>query len=521
MKHKYIAYATGGLTLIAAINATAQDCTALASKAPVDVKLATENVTAQNILPAFCKVTGKMNERIGVNGKGEPTPYHIGFEMRLPANWNGRFLYQGGGGNDGIVRPAVGPQATGETPALSRGFAIVTTDAGHQGPSADFGFDPVARVDNAYNAHDKVAIIAKQILQSYYAKPADKSYFIGCSGGGRQGMMFAQRFAHHFDGVIAMAPAMRVSKGATIAAMWDSQVLAAIAPKNTEGQVILSQALTNEDLGVLRKGILDKCDALDGATDGIVSNSAACKFDVKALQCKSAKDASCLSEPQVSALTKMFNGPVNSKGETLYTGWAWDAGIGHPANDWRAWKLGTSTTAVPNSRHIFLMQDALQGYFVTPPDRGLMALKFDFDKDPSRMDAHSWMFDTADDTELKSFKARSGKLLIAHGMADPIFSPLESESYFTKLQASNGGKDMSRLFQIPGMGHCQGGAATDSWDGLSAMVDWVEKGIAPEQILAKGSQVFPSRTRPLCAHPKTAQYNGVGSIEDAANFTCK
>jgi feruloyl esterase len=145
--------------------------------------------------------------------------------MRLPSNWNGRFLYQGGGGNDGIVRPAVGPQATADKPALARGFAVVTTDAGHQGPSADFGFDPVARVDNAYNAHDKVAITAKQILQSYYAKPADKSYFIGCSGGGRQGMMFTQRFPHHFDGVIAMAPAMRVSKGATIAAMWDSKAL--------------------------------------------------------------------------------------------------------------------------------------------------------------------------------------------------------------------------------------------------------------------------------------------------------
>ena len=521
MRTQFLLRATGLLILSAAFDAAAQDCAALSSKAPVGVTLSTESVAAQNILPAFCKVSGKMNERIGVNGKGEPTPYHIGFEIRLPANWNGRLLYQGGGGNDGVIRPAVGPQATADKPALSRGFAVVTTDAGHQGPSADFGFDAVARVDNAYNAHDKVATTAKQILQSYYSKAADKSYFIGCSGGGRQGMMFTQRFPHHFDGVIAMAPAMRVSKGATIAAMWDSQALAAIAPKNVEGQIILSQALTNDDLGVLRRGILDKCDALDGAADGIVSNSAACKFDVRALQCNGAKEASCLSEPQVSALRKMFSGPVNSKGEALYTEWSWDAGIGHTANDWRAWKLGTSTTAVPNSRHIFLMQDALQGYFVTPPDRGLLALKFDFDKDPTRMDAHSWMFDTAADVELKGFKARGGKLLIAHGMADPIFSPLESEAYFTKLHASTGGKDMSRLFQIPGMGHCQGGAATDSWDGLQAMVDWVEKGLAPERIEAKGSQVFPSRTRPLCAYPKISIYKGNGSIEDAANFICK
>ena len=521
MNRTQVSIATGAFVLVATMGAAAQDCASIASKAPPGVILVTESVAAQNIMPAFCKVTGKMNERVGVNGKGEATPYHIGFEMRLPASWNGRLLYQGGGGNDGVVRPAVGPQATADKPALARGFAVVTTDAGHQGPSADFGFDAVARVDNAYNAHDKVAITAKQILQSYYAKAADKSYFIGCSGGGRQGMMFTQRFPHHFDGVIAIAPAMRVSKGATIAAMWDSQTLMDIAPKNADGKPILSQALTNEDLGVLRKGILDKCDALDGASDGLVSNPAACKFDVKTLQCQGAKNASCLSEPQVTALSKMFVGVKNSKGEALYTGWSWDAGIGHPANDWRAWKLGTSTTAEPNSRHIFLMQDGLQGYFVTPPDRTLTALGFDFDKDPARMDAHSWMFDTAADTELKGFKARGGKLMIAHGMADPIFSPLESEAYFNKLQASNGGKEMSRLFQIPGMGHCQGGAATDSWDGLQAMVDWVEKGVAPEAIVAKGTQVFPGRTRPLCAYPKYAAYKGNGSVEDAANFSCQ
>jgi pimeloyl-ACP methyl ester carboxylesterase len=507
------------LGLVCAVQA--QDCAALPTKAPAGVTLITESLSADKGLPAHCKVTGKMNERIGVNGKGLPQPYHIGFEMRLPADWNGRLLYQGGGGNDGVVRMAIGPQATSDKPALSRGFAVVTTDAGHQGPSADFGFDPVARVDNAYNAHDKVATTAKQIIQTYFAKREDKSYFIGCSGGGRQGMMFTQRFPHHFDGVIAMAPAMRVSKGATIAAMWDSQALMAIAPKNDNGETILSQALTDADLGVVRKGILDKCDALDGAVDGMVSNPAACKFDVKALQCSGAKDASCLSEPQVSALSKIFDGAKNRKGEALYTGWAWDAGIGHPANDWRMWKLGNSMTAVPNSRHIFLMQDALQGYFVTPPDRSLTALGFNFDKDPARMDAHSWTFDTADDTELKGFKARGGKLMIAHGMADPIFSPLESEAYFNKLQASDGGKSMSRLFQIPGMGHCAGGAATDSWDGLGAMVEWVEKGVAPEVIIAKGTQVFKDRTRPLCAHPKTAKYSGSGSIEDAANFSCQ
>lgn len=501
--------------------AQAQDCTALPSKAPAGVTLVSENLAADKGLPAHCKVTGKMNERVGVNGKGLPQPYHIGFELRLPTDWNGRLLYQGGGGNDGIVRPAIGPQATSDKPALARGFAVVTTDAGHQGPSADHGFDPQARVDQAYNAHDKVAIAAKQIIQSYFAKQASKSYFIGCSGGGRQGMMMTQRFPHHFDGVISIAPAMRVSKGATIAAMWDTQALMAIAPKNGKGDTILAQALTDADLGVLRQGILEKCDALDGAVDGIVSNPAACTFDVKTLQCKVSKEATCLSEPQVSALIKMFTGAKNSKGEALYTGWAWDAGIGHTANDWRMWKLGNSQTATPNSRHVFLMQDALQGRFVTPPDRSLTAMNFNFDRDPPRMDAHSWMYDTASDAQLAAFKARGGKLLLAHGMADPIFSEHGTQDYFKRLQVSEGGAQMSRYFQIPGMGHCQGGAATDSWDGLSAMVDWVEKGQAPEVIIAKGTQVFKDRTRPLCAYPKTARYKGSGNIEDAASFSCQ
>lgn len=297
-----------------------------------------------------------MAERIGQDSK----PYYIGFEMRLPVQWNGRLLYQGGGGNDGVVRPAIGPQAA-PSYALNRGFAVVTTDAGHQEPTADFGFDPIARTDNAYNAHDKVAVTAKELIKRYYAKPADRSYFIGCSGGGRQAMMFTQRFPSYFDGVIAMAPAMRVSKGATIAAAWDTKTLQAIAPAGDDGKPVLSKALSDGDLGLLRKGILESCDALDGVADGLVTNPAACKFDVSTLQCKGGKDDSCLAPAQVNALKSMFSGAKDSAGKPLYASWPWDPGMGHPQNDWRGWKLGNSTTSKANSRHVFLMEDALQG----------------------------------------------------------------------------------------------------------------------------------------------------------------
>jgi pimeloyl-ACP methyl ester carboxylesterase len=530
LKLSLLAAAQAAALFAASTSAQAQtpDCAALAAKALPGMTLKTEAIagdtvrapgaTAGPLLVAHCKVTGRMNERVGADGK----PYHIGFEMRLPTGWNGRFLYQGGGGNDGVVRPAIGPQAT-PVFALNKGFAVVTTDAGHQGPDANFGFDPIARTDNAYNAHDKVAVSAKDIIRNFYSKGPDKSYFIGCSGGGRQGMMFTQRFPAYFDGVIAMAPAMRVSKGATIAAAWDSQALISVAPNGADGKPVLSQALSPEDMQLVSKGVLDACDAQDGVRDGLVSNPAACKFDPTVLQCKAGKEASCLSGPQVGALKKVFDGAKDSSGKPLYFSWPWDAGVGNPANDWRAWKLGTSATAVPNSRHVFLMQDALQGYFVTPPDRSLSVFAFNFDKDPPRMDAHSWIFNTADDVQLAAYKARGGKLLFAHGMADPIFSPHEMIDYYERMTAANGAgtADFARLFLIPGMGHCSGGAATDSWDGLQALVDWVEKSEPPRQILATGTTVFPGRSRPLCSYPAHAHYKGQGNIEDAANFSCQ
>lgn len=480
-------------------------------------------VTAGPLLVSHCRVSGRMAERTGQDGK----PYHIGFELRLPDTWNGRLLYQGGGGNDGIVRPAVGPQAAPGY-ALNRGFAVVTTDAGHQTPSADFGFDPQARLDNAYVAHDRVATAAKALVQRYYGRAAGRSYFIGCSGGGRQGMMFTQRFPQHFDGVLAIAPAMRVSKGATIAAAWDVQSLAAAAPRTPDGQPILGQVLSAADLGLLRERILAACDADDGLADGLVSRPEACRFDVRALQCGGGdrtpeQEGQCLSRAQVIALDRMMAGPRDGAGRPLYFGWPWDAGIGHPANDWRAWKSGNATDAKHNARHVTLMQDALQGYFVTPPDRSLTMFSFDFDRDPLRMDAYAWVFNSADDVQLAGFKARGGKLLLAHGMADPIFSAHEVVDYYERLRATHGQEvdRLARLFLIPGMGHCQGGAATDSFDGLGALVDWVENGQAPERIVASGTTVFPGRTRPLCAWPRYAHYDGQGDPEKAESFSCR
>jgi len=479
--------------------------------------------TSGAYLPGHCVVRGAINPRTGVDGK----PYAIGFELSLPDSWNGRFLYLGGGGNDGTLRAtSLSSSISGGTPSpLGQGYAVVSTDAGHSGTSADFALDPQARIDHAYNAHDKTAISAKALIQARYGRRPDHSYFSGCSGGGRQGMMFSQRFPDYFDGITAGAPAMRVSSGATVAAMWNNQKLTAIAPRNAAGAPILSRAFSDADLQLTADAVKAACDTADGARDGMVQNVNACRFDPAVLQCSGEKAANCLSAAQVGALKDVFGGPRTSAGKALYAGQPWDPGLA--ASGWRDWTLGNSTTTVPDSRYNTLMADALVREFFTPPDPGFDILRFDFDTDPARMTAFSAVYDTYADASLSAYRQRGGKLLFIHGMADPIFSAQDTIDYYARLTTQNGGRSategFARLMLVPGMNHCSGGPATDSFDAVQAMVDWVEKGVAPERLAAaaKDSNVwFPNRTRPLCAYPRYARYNGSGSLEDSASFTC-
>ncbi len=471
-------------------------------------------------LPEHCIVRGRIDERTGQDGK----PYHTGFELRLPSAWNGRFVYQGGGGNDGIVFNAVGRNTGALSWAdngLSRGFAAVSTDAGHQSPAPLFGLDPQARIEHAYRAHDRTAVTAKALVAAYYGRGADRSYFVGCSGGGRQGMMFSQRFPSYFDGIVAVAPAMRVAEGATISAAWTTQRFLAIAPAGADGKPVLARAFSDADLKLVADAVLQRCDAADGLADGLVHHTAACKIDVAALQCAGDKTATCLSAPQVKALNEVMAGPRNAAGRALYTGWPWDPGIA--GADWRNWTLGTAADgAPPNSRHVTLMSGALGHEFVTPPDPSLTVLNFDFERDPARMQAFHREYDTADDVQLKGYRQRGGKLLFFHGMADPIFSASEMQDYQQRLSAVHGADTPSfaRLFLVPGMNHCSSGPATDAFDGLGAVVDWVEKGEAPQRIVARGTAALPGIARPLCPWPQYARYRGTGDVKDAASFEC-
>jgi feruloyl esterase len=448
-------------------------------------------------LPAYCRVDGVIDRRTGGDGK----PYGIGFAINLPDDWNGRFLQQGGGGLNGNVAFPLGAQAAGTTPALARGFAVITTDTGHTGTGFDGSFqgEQQAALDFAYQAVGRVAGLAKQIVAQYYAKPADHSYFAGCSTGGREAMLMAERYPTYFDGIVAGAPAMRTSFSG-IGDEWVAVALNQVAPKDVNGRPIVQQALSDSDKKTIIDGILNQCDAVDGVRDGMIFSNL-CHFDPKRLVCNGPKADGCLSSEQAAALAKGFAGPKDSKGRQVYPGFPFDTGI-------------ASTQGIPG-----LLNGGSNP--VGPP---FTATTMDVDRRAEEaLSANAMLSMTSEWTNLNSFSSHGGKLIFYHGNSDPWFSALDTVGYYARLTLANGVPqtlNWSRLYLVPGMGHCQGGpAALDTFDLLSAVVDWVEKGTAPDAVTATG-RAFPGRSRPLCAFPAHAQYKGSGDIEDAKNFVC-
>jgi feruloyl esterase len=450
-------------------------------------------------LPAYCRVDGVIDRRTGADGKA----YGIKFAINLPDDWNGRFLQQGGGGLNGNVAFPLGAQAAGTTPALLRGFAVVTTDTGHAGANAfDAGFmrEQQAALDFAYQAVGRVAPLAKLIVAQYYGRPADHSYFAGCSTGGREGMLMTERYPTFFDGVVVGAPAMRTNFSG-IGDEWVAVALNQIAPKDDNGRPITRQALSESDKKTVIDGILNQCDATDGLKDGLVFNTM-CRFDPKQLICKGPKTDGCLSAGQAAALEKGFAGPKDSKGRQVYPGFPFDTGI-------------AATQGIPGH---------LNGG-LNPVGAPFAATEMNVDaRAEAALDANSMLTMTSGWTNLNTFSSHGGKLLFYHGVSDPWFSANDTIDYYQRMSAANGGaaqaQSWSRLYLAPGMGHCGGGAATlDTFDLLGAAVDWVEKGTAPDAIVATG-RAFPGRSRPMCAYPKHAHYKGSGDVEDAKNFEC-
>jgi len=506
-------------------------------------------ISAPITLPEHCEVFGVLHERIGVAGQH----YAIRFHLRLPTQWNGRFLFQGGGGTNGVVGDALGPLAGNAPPAIVQGFAVVSQDSGHdnstnsdpaRGGTVAFGFDRQARADYGHASLQVVADAAKAALRVYYGKSPQYSYFVGCSKGGQEGMTFAQRYPEEFNGIIAAAPGFSLPRAA-VAEAWDVQSIAAVVEsRDVQGSPLgrFADAFSDADLRLVRDAVLAACDADDGVEDGIVGAFAQCtgakvRPALAAKICLADKTQDCLSNKQVTALERMFEGPRDSAGKALYSNWQWDAGIA--STGWRIWKLGSADHKIP-ALNIALGGASLAALFTTSPtavNADLQAtlnyqLKFTFDHDAEKIYATDAMFARSawDDiasrsSDLDRFRAHGGKLLVPHGVSDPVFSILDTLAWYREVDARNHGKAdrFVRVFPVPGMAHCGGGPATDTYDAFAALTNWVERGAAPERIVASAgaNSPWPGRTRPLCAFPKTANYQGRGDIENADNFTCR
>ncbi len=365
--------------------------------------------------PTHCLVEGEINKHTGPDGN----EYGDKFQLRLPDSWSGRFLFQAGGGLDGVVNPAVGPARPGFKSALARGYAVVSTDGGHEGKNpgdATFGADPQARADYQFRSTQLVAPVAKKIIAEYYGAPPHHSFMAGCSNGGREAMLAAQRYPELFDGIIAGDPAFDLTRAA-IAEAWFSVKMAQIAPKNPHGMPLLSKAFSDADLKLVTNAVLKQCDDLDGLKDGLIDDPDGCHFDPSMLQCKSAKEDGCLSADQVRALHETFAGPHDSSGHALYSDWPYDSGLAEPG--WRIWILGNEQMPAIN---VLIYPQFVNHVALPPGDVPIQnPFSFDFDKDPARINKSADLID-ADSTDLHSFRKHGGKLIFYTGMSDPVFS---------------------------------------------------------------------------------------------------
>lgn len=500
-------------------------------------------VAASGALPAHCQVNGSLNARTGIDGK----PYAIGFELRMPpaAAWNGKFFFQGGGGTNGVIVPATGNllNATSGT-ALGLGYAVASTDGGHATGAADatFGMDPQARSDYGYNAVGQVTSTAKRLLQAHYGQNPARSYFLGCSNGGRDAMVAASRIADQFDGFVAANPGFNLPKAA-IAQTWDSQQFFFAAP--APGQ-LPKDTFPASAMNLVSSRILAKCDALDGVADGMVNDRVACQAAFQLATdvdtCTGAPGAACLTAAQKGALQKVFDGARNTAGQSLYASWPWDPGVA--GQGWRFWKLDAGFAPLPFNT---IIGAGATGYiFSSPPDQPNLAdggvgyqLGFSMDTDAPKIFATTATYrESAMDfmtppnpTQLTTLKAR-GKLIVVHGTADPVFSANDTIAWYEALRSADASAgNYARLFLVPGMNHCSGGPATDRFDALKALEDWVERSTAPEVLSATVNAADPDviaagwparRSRPLCAYPRQALWRaGATDVESAASFECR
>jgi hypothetical protein len=482
--------------------AFATDCADLAGLRMKDVNvLSATIVAAQAPLPEYCRVLGYIRPAIN-------------FEIRLPTrDWNGKMLMAGCGGFCGTVDIDTMKLTNGSNIGLMRNYAAVSMDSGHWGASLADGRwaynNLVAKFDWGQRAVTATAGVSKAVVQSYYGRPPAKSYFNGCSTGGRMAHMEAWKYPDDFDGIISGAPAVDYTGLVATFFAWVVQ-----ANTGPDGGPILAPAKVK-----LVEAAVDKACADD---DGVVQDPRKCEFNPKSLQCSTAAADDCLTAAEVTVLDKWYGGAKNSKGEQLYPG---GVPLGSEAY-WSLWLTGSQTGSalIPLFGNDFVRYMA----FDTDPGPSYSLRKFNFDADPQRMKMTSEMYNSTN-PDLGRFKARGGRLLMYQGWADAIVTPEMTVNYYEAVEQKSGGReateDFLRLFMLPGVDHCgiQPGPGADQtgYDPLTALEQWVERGIPPAVLLTTkrdkdGAALW---SRPVCPYPRIAKFRG-GDRNDPANYSC-
>jgi len=435
-------------------------------------------------LPAFCRVAATLRPS---------SDSDIKVEIWLPlSGWNGKFQAVGNGGWAGVI------SYREMSDALRGGYATASTDTGHTGGSGSFALGhPEKLADFGYRSEHEMTVKAKAVVKAFYGAVPQRSYWNGCSTGGRQGLKEAQKFPDDYDGIIAGAPANR-----TALALW----IAFATLKDPASYIPASK------YPLIHNAVIQACDARDGVKDGLLEDPTRCNFDPKVLICKGGDGPSCLTEPQAEAARKIYTAATNPRtGEQLFPSLAPGSELG-----WAVLGVGPDPSAV-----IF---DQFKYVVFRNPNWDWRT--FDFDSDIARSEQPENLVMNATDPNLKPFFAHDGKLLLYHGWSDPNITPLSTIKYYNSVVDTMGGAAKTannvRLFLEPGMGHCGGGEGPNQFDKVGALEQWVEHHQAPEKIIASHSANGKvDRTRPLCPYPQVAQYKGSGSIDDAQNFVCK
>ena len=447
--------------------------------------------------PEHCRVTGQILPEIR-------------FQVNLPSAWNRRLYMFGNGGYAGESLDTPG-RINSRAKAMIAGFAVADMNTGHDAASEPLGSFAVNRqklIDYSFRSLHVTAETAKKIVQAYYGGAPSRSYFEGCSTGGRQALILAQRFPADFDGIVVGAPVLNFS-GTMMSYVHMARALAA-AP------------VPEAKLKLLAERVYANCDAIDGLKDGLIDDPRRCGFspDRDLPKCEGDADAAtCFTAGQIRSIQAIYS-DVMSQGKRIFPGWPVGAEIAGPngSSGWVPWIARDKGRTIGAA-----FGETFFRYLAFPEkDPSYDISRFDFDKDPPRLAAIHEMLD-ATDTDLSAFRSRGGKMLMYYGWADPALNARMGVEYYEQVSERMGPstQEFYRLFMVPGMFHCSGGVGAGSFDAITPLVQWVERAKVPERIT--GTQLIqgkPLRTRPLCPYPQVARYKGSGSVDDAANFAC-